>query len=153
MDNAGNPSEFSPLLPDAPTEDRIGTAVLAMEAGAAAAVAWFSALTYIQTHLVAESTATTVAEIDPRSFDVNFMVYGSVLGIAFAGCTAWVLMATIPSSYRRGGLSMVAALGGTVLGAGLTVPGRDRPFVLLVLAVAFSAVAVWFGRRAVRSWK
>lgn len=145
--------EFSPLPPDAPTEDRIGTAVLAMEGGAAAAIAWFAALTYIQTHLVAASTAKSVAEIDPRSFDVNFMVYGSVLGIAFAGGTAWVLMATIPSSYRRGGLSMVAALGGTVAGAALTVPGRDHPGALLALAVIAGGFAIWFGRRAVRSWQ
>jgi len=145
--------EFSPLLPDAPHVDRIGTAVLAMEAGAATAVAWFATLTFIQTRLLANSTATTVAEIDPNSFDVNFMIYGSVLGIAFAGCTAWMLMATVPSSYRRGGLSMVATLGGTVLGALLTVPGRTIPAALLGLAAAAAALAVWLGRRAVRSWQ
>ena len=145
--------EFSPVPSDAPTEDRIGTAVLAMEAGAAAAIAWFAALTFIQTRLLVDSTVTTVAEIDPRSFDVNFMVYGSVLGIAFAGFTTWLLMASVPSSYRRGGLSMVAALGGTVLGAMLTVPGRSVPTALLGLAVAAGALAAWFGRRAIRSWK
>ena len=145
--------EFSPLPPDAPTEDRIGTAVLAMEAAAAAAIAWFSLLAFIQTRLLADSTATSVAEIDPHSFDVNFMVYGSVLGLAFAGGVAWILMATIPSSYRRGGLSMVAALGGSVLGAGLTVPGRSHPLALVTFAALAGALATVLGRRAVRSWK
>ena len=124
-----------------------------MEAGAASAVAWFAALTYIQTGLLASSTATSVAEIDPHSFDVNFMVYGSVLGIAFAGGVAWVLMAPIPSSYRRGGLSMVATLAGTVLGAALTMPGRGSPGLLLALVVASAGLSIWLGRRAVRSWK
>jgi hypothetical protein len=145
--------EFSPLPPDAPTEDRIGTAVLAMEAGAATAVAWFAALTYIQTFLVAGSHAQTVAEVDPHSFDVNFMTYGLVLGMAVAGCTTWFLMASVPSSYRRGGLAMVAAFAGTVIGGLLTIPGRGHPLSLLVLAVVSGGLAVVLGRRAVRSWK
>lgn len=153
MDNAGNPSEFSPLLPDAPTEDRIGTAVLAMEGGAAAGVAWFAMLTYIQTHLVAGSTATRIEDVDRQSFDVNFMAFGLVVGIAFAGCVAWALMGSIPSSYRRGGLSMVAAFVATVLGMGLTFMLRGQPLLLLLLATIAGVLAVWLGRRAVRSWK
>ena len=153
MDHAGNPSEFSPLPPDAPTEDRIGTAVLAMEGGVAAGVAWFAVLSYAQTFLVANVTATKVEELDPHSFDVNFMAFGLVMGIAFAGCVAWALMGSIPSSYRRGGLSMVAALVGTVLGTGLTTIARVRPILLLILAVIAGALAIWVGRRAVRSWK
>jgi hypothetical protein len=145
--------EFSPVPSDAPTEDRIGTAVLAMEAAAATAIAWFATLTWIQTRLLSGSTVKSVAEINPHSFDVNFMVYGSVLGMAFAGCTAWILMAPIPSSYRRGGLSMVAAFAGTVIGALLTIPGRGHPIMLLVIAAAAIALALLLGRRAVRSWK
>ncbi|MES1259379.1 MAG: hypothetical protein ABUL71_02200 [Gemmatimonadota bacterium] len=148
-----NEPEFSPLLPDAPHVDRIGTAVLAMEAGAAAGVAWFGALTYIQTHLVAGSTATRIEDLDRQSFDVNFMAFGLVMGIAFAGCVAWAMMRPIPSSYRRGGLSIVSALIATVLGMGLTFLLRATPFLLLGLALFAGALAVWFGRRAVRSWE
>jgi hypothetical protein len=145
--------EFSPLPPDAPTEDRIGTAVQAMAAGTAAAVAWLAVLTFVQTRFLAASTATSVGELDPHSFDVNFMAFGIVVGMAFAGCTTWFLMASIPSSYRRGGLSMVAAFAGTVLGGLLTLPGHEHPAWLPALAVLAGVVSAWFGRRAIRSWK
>jgi hypothetical protein len=145
--------EFSPLPPDAPKEDRIGTAFLAMSSAAMGSVAWFSALTVIQTHLVAGSTAQTVAQINPNAPDVNFMVYGTVLGLGFTGVCAWVLMAAIPSTYRRGALAMVAALGGTSLAMVATLlvyqsAGRGALTGLGVLAIAF---AFWLGRRAVLS--
>ena len=145
--------EFSPLPPDAPKEDRIGTAFLAMSSAAMGSVAWFSALTVIQTHLVAGSTAQTVAQINPNAPDVNFMVYGTVLGIGFTGVGAWILMAAIPSTYRRGALAMVAALGGTSLAMVATLlvyqwAGRGALTSLGVLAIG---IAFWLGRRAALS--
>lgn len=145
--------EFSPLPPDAPKEDRIGTAFLAMSSAAIGSVAWFSALTVIQTHLVAGSTAQTVAQINPNAPDVNFMVYGTVLGLGFTGTSAWILMSAIPSTYRRGALAMVAALGGTSLAMISTLlvyqwAGRGALTALGVLAIG---IAVWLGRRAVLS--
>jgi hypothetical protein len=150
---SGGRPEFSPVPDDAPTTDRIGTAVLAMEAAAAAAIGWFALLAYVQTRLLVGSTARSVSEIDPHSFDVNFMVYGSVVGLAMAGCTSWLLMGSIPSSYRRGGLSMVAAFAGSVVGAMITVPGRRAPLSLLAVALVALGAAVLLGRRAVRSWR
>jgi hypothetical protein len=150
---SGGRPEFSPLPDDAPTTDRIGTAVLAMEGAAATAIGWFALLAFIQTRLLLGSTARNVGEIDPHSFDVNFMVYGSVLGLAVAGCTSWLLMGSIPSSYRRGGLSMVAAFAGSVAGAIITVPARGEPLVLLGVGVVALGAAVLLGRRAVRSWR
>lgn len=145
--------EFSPLPPDAPKEDRIGTAFLAMSSAAIGSVAWFSALTIIQTHLVAGSTAQTVAQINPNAPDVNFMVYGTVLGLGFTGVCAWILMAAIPSTYRRGALAMVAALGGTSLAmvATLLVYQWAGRRALTTLGVVAIATAVWLGRRAVLS--
>jgi hypothetical protein len=145
--------EFSPLPPDAPKEDRIGTAFQAMASAAAGSVTWFSALTVIQTHLVAGSTARTVSQINPNAPDVNFMVYGTVLGLGFTGMCAWVLMAPIPSTYRRGALAMVAALGGTSLAmiATLLVYQAAGRNALVALGAGSAILALWLGRRAVQS--
>ena len=124
-----------------------------MSSAAIGSVAWFSALTIIQTHLVAGSTAQTVAQINPNAPDVNFMVYGTVLGLGFTGVCAWILMAAIPSTYRRGALAMVAALGGTSLAmvATLLVYQWAGRRALTTLGVVAIATAVWLGRRAVLS--
>ncbi|HEY4321055.1 MAG TPA: hypothetical protein VGM77_07725 [Gemmatimonadales bacterium] len=149
---AGHPAD-SPVGPDAPTEDRIGTAGYAMAAAACTAVTWFALLTFIQTQLIAGSTVQTVSQVDPQSFAVNFLVYGALLGISFSAVVAWVLMAPIPSSYRRGGLAMAGALAGTVPAGALTVLVRalGGAGLLLVLALLAGLVTFWFGRRAVLS--
>lgn len=145
--------EFSPLPADAPKEDRIGTAFLAMSSAAAGSVAWFSALTLIQTQLLAGSTVQTIAQIDPNAPDVNFMVYGTVLGLGFTGASAWILMAAIPSTYRRGALAMVAALGGTSIAmvATLVLYQLGGRAALIGLGVVSVALAFGLGRRAVLS--
>ena len=145
--------EFPAVPPDAPKEDRIGTAFLSMSSAAAAAVAWFSVLTLIQSRLVAGSTITSVAQINPDAPDVNFMVYGTVTGLGFTGVCAWLLMAAIPSSYRRGALAMVAALGGTSLAmvATLLAFQAGGATALAGLAMVSAAAAVWLARRAVLS--
>ena len=115
----GNPEqrpEFSPVPPDAPKEDRIGTAFLAMGAAAAGAVTWFALLTLIQSHLIEGSTIRSIAQVNPDSADVNFVVYGTVLGLGLTALTAWLLLRAIPSSYRRGALAMVSALAGAPVG-------------------------------------
>jgi Co/Zn/Cd efflux system component len=145
--------DFSLLPPDAPKEDRIGTAFLAMGSAAAAAVAWFSGLTLIQTRLVVGSTARTITQINPNSPDVNFMVYGTVLGLGFTGVSAWLLMAAIPSTYRRGALAMVAALAGTSLAMVATLvlyQFTGRP-ALIALGIVSVTIALWLGRRAILS--
>lgn len=145
--------EFSPLPPDAPKEDRIGTAFLAMSSAGAGSVAWFSALTVIQTHLVAGSTVQSVAQINPNAPDVNFMVYGTMLGLGCTGVIAWILMVAIPSTYRRGALAMVAALGGTSLAmvATLLVYQLAGRGALTGLGIVSITIALWLGRRALLS--
>ncbi len=142
--------EFSPLPLDAPTEDRIGTAMLAMGSAAAAGLTWFALLTLTQTFLVIGSTAQTVAQVNPNAGYVNFMVYGTVVGLGFVGLTAWRLLAPIPSTYRRGALSMVAALGGTSFAmiATLVLYQLWGRMALIALAFVALALALWLGRRA-----
>jgi len=124
-----------------------------MGAAAAGAVCWFSLLTLIQLRLVEHSGARTIAQIDPNSADVNFLVYGTVLGIAVTGLVAWLLLHPVPSTYRRGALAMVSALAGTTLGMALTWFGFQvvgRP-ALIGLAMVSIGIAIWLARLAARS--
>jgi hypothetical protein len=145
--------EFSLLPPDAPKEDRIGTAMLSMEAAAAAGVVWFSVLMLIVTRLRAGATAQTLEQIDPHALYVNVGAYGTMLGILFIGVSAWTLLAPIPSAYRRGALAMVAALGGWCIAMGATYIANATmgPGALIGLAVAAAALSLFLGRRAVLS--
>ena len=145
--------EFSPVPSDAPTEDRIGTAMLSMGSAAAASVTWFAILTFIGARLAAGSTAQSVAQINPNAGYVNFLVYGAVLGLGLTGVSAWLLLAPIPSTYRRGALAMVAALGGTSLAMVATymVDQLIGRMALIGLAVFSLAIAFWLGRCAVVS--
>jgi hypothetical protein len=147
------PPRFSPLPPDAPTKDRIHTAVLAMACGTCAGVTWFGILTLIQTRLLRGSTARAITQIDPHSFDANFMAYGIPMGLAFGAIVAWSMMFAIPSSYRRGGLSLVAAFAGTVVGLVLTYVGRalGGATTLAAITVVFFLVTLWLGRRTLLS--
>jgi hypothetical protein len=148
-----NPSEFSPLPPDAPKEDRIGTAVLSMGSATAAGVVWFSALILVVTSLRADSTAQTLAQVDPHALYVNLAAYGTMVGVAFIGVCAWILLAPIPSLYRRGALAMVTALGGWCVAMAMTylahsVAGNGA---LIGLAAAAGALALFLRQRAVLS--
>lgn len=147
------PPRFSPLPPDAPTKDRIHTAVLAMACGTCAGVTWFGVLTLVQLHFLAGSSVTAVTQLDPHSFDVNFMIYGSLLGAAFAAVVTWTMMFPVPSSYRRGGLSLVAAFAGTVIAGMLTYAGRaiGGARALVGITVIFLLLTIWLGRRTIAS--
>jgi hypothetical protein len=142
--------EFSPLPPDAPTVDRISTAMLSMGSAAAAGVAWFSVLTLAVIRLRPDAAPQTATQVDPSSLYVNVAAYGTMIGVAFIGITAWRMLAPIPSRYRRGALSMVAALGGWCVAMAATFlahvaaggPG------LIGLAVLSAIVAIWLARRA-----
>lgn len=145
--------EFSPLGPDAPKEDRIGTAMLSIGAAAAAGVTWFSVLMLIVTRLRGGSTATTLEQIDPNALYVNVASYGTMFGVGFIGLCAWTLLAPIPSLYRRGALSMVAALGGwcVAMGATFLTSRLLGTAALIGLAIAFAALAVFLRGRAIVS--
>lgn len=145
--------EFSPLPPDAPKEDRIGSAVLSMGSAAAGGVVWFSALTLIVTRMRQGYTAQTIEQIDPHAGYVNVAAYGTMLGVAFIGISAWTLLAPIPSAYRRGALAMVAALGGWCIAMAATYLAHSTagPGALIGLGVVAAALSLWLGRRAVVS--
>lgn len=151
MDETTEHAGISPLGADAPTEDRVGLAGWSMVTAMAATVSWFGGLTYIQTRMVNGVTAQSVSQLDPKSVDVNFMVYGALLGVVFGAATAWALMSPIPSSYRRGGLSIAAALAGTVVAGILTAAAHmiGGPIALLGLTFVFGIVTALLARRAV----
>ena len=149
---SGRP-EFSPVPPDAPKEDRIGTAVLAMCAAAAAGVVWFSVLMLVVTRVRPESAAKTIEQVDPNAFYVNLAAYGTMLGVCFIGACAWFLLSPIPSLYRRGALSLVTVLAGWCIAMGVTytVYALAGPGALIGAAIVFAIGAYTFRRRAILS--
>jgi hypothetical protein len=88
-----------------------------------------------------------------RSTDAAFylLVGGTLAGIFIAGFAAWHLLAPIPSTYRRGGLSMVCGFA-TVILMLICVPvyeflGRNGLYTLLGVA---GVSTVLLGQRALR---
>jgi hypothetical protein len=145
--------EFSPLPPDAPKEDRIGTAVLAMSAAAAAGVVWFSVLMIVVTRLRPDVAPQTIEQVDPNALYVNLAAYGTMVGVCFIGVCAWLLLAPIPSRYRRGALSLVTVLAGWCLAMGVTFVANTlaESAGLVAAAIAFAGAAFVLRRRAVQS--
>jgi hypothetical protein len=145
--------EFSPLPPDAPKEDRIGTALLSMGSATAAGMVWFSVLMLIVTHLRADSTAQTLEQIDPHALYVNIAAYGTMIGVGFIGACAWTLLAPIPSRYRRGALSVVTALGGWCVAMAATYLAHAMAGggALAGLAIASVILALFLARQAALS--
>jgi len=79
------------------------------------------------------------------------LVGGTLAGIFIAGFAAWHLLAPIPSTYRRGGLSMVCGFA-TVILMLICVPvyeflGRNGLYTLLGVA---GVSTVLLGQRALR---
>lgn len=145
--------EFSPLGPDAPKEDRIGTALWSMGSAAAAGVVWFSVLMLLVSWLRGDTNAQTLEQIDPHDLYVNVAAYGTMAGIGFIWVVAWLLLKPIPSLYRRGALAMVAALGGWCVAMGVTFAARTiaGTAALAGVAVVFGVLALYLRRRAIAS--
>ncbi len=141
------PVSPNPLGADAPTEDRVGLAVIAVLAAVAAAVAWFSILTFMVSGL---RPTGGPAQIDTSAAYVNLFLYGLLGGLMCTGATAWFLMAPIDSNFRRGGLAIVAALFGFLVSMGVTFLANELlgGTALLGVALVGLVVAVVLGRRA-----
>lgn len=141
------PVSPNPLGAEAPTEDRVGLAVTSVLAAVAAAVAWFSILTFMVSGL---RPTSGLAQVDTGAAYVNLFLYGLLGGLMFTGATAWFLMSPIDSSFRRGGLSIVAALFGFLVSMGVTFLTNELlgGTALLGVAVISLVVAVALGRRA-----
>ncbi len=144
------PASPNPFGDDAPTTDQVGLAANAIGAGAAGALAILSAATFITGTLTQQRAVTSLKDVSPDDPQVNVIVFGVVLALAAAAGTAWVLMSPVRQSFRRFGLSVVAAFGGFVLAAVLTTILRETAGLagLLGLAVV-GAGGVWhFSRKA-----
>ncbi|HUR95656.1 MAG TPA: hypothetical protein VMY76_13820 [Gemmatimonadales bacterium] len=80
------------------------------------------------------------------------LFFGTMAGLLLAGVVAWLLLAPILSTYRRGGLSVVSGLA-TVLAMLVCIPvhqlaGRTGLFTLGGLALLLSAALARGARRA-----
>ena len=92
-------------------------------------------------------------DLDPNAAYVNILTYGVSLGLLASGALAWWLMKPVDSLFRRGGLSLVAALGGASLGMFGTfiadaVAGSTGLIALGVPALVVAALLIRRARRA-----
>ena len=79
----------------------------------------------------------------------QLLLWGTVAGIASAALVAWLLLAPLPSAYRRGGLALVSAFA-TVLAMLLCIPVNQtlgRPGLAGLIALSLVASAL-LARRA-----
>lgn len=87
--------------------------------------------------------------VDTRSGLANSLLLGAFAGLLAAGLTAWSLLGPLNSLYRRGGLSLTAAVG-TLIGTMLAVP-----FDMLLrqtgqlIFVALLALVAWRAYRSI----
>jgi len=87
--------------------------------------------------------------VDTRSPLANGLLLGALAGIFASGFTAWFSLVPLGSLYRRGSLSLTAAIG-TLIGMMLTVPFdmilRQPGLLLFAGILAFTA---WRLKRAI----
>ena len=124
-----------------------------MSAAAAGGVVWFSVLMVVVTRLRPDVTPQTIEQVDPNALYVNLAAYGTMIGVCFIGVCAWILLAPIPSRYRRGALSLVTVLAGWCVAMGVTyiahaIAGTGA---LVGAAIGFAGAAFMLRRRAVQS--
>ena len=96
------------------------------------------------------SGASSLRDVSPGDPQVDVMIYGVLGSLFLAGALAWFLMRPVASTFRRFGLSMVAALGGFLWAMVLTYLVRElvAPAALLALAVVALGAVAYFSRRA-----
>jgi hypothetical protein len=128
--------------------DPIRLALLAMGSGMAFGLAAVS-LTVLGVDFIRPATPTPAFAAGPAFY---LLVFGTLGGLVLAGVVAWLLLAPILSTYRRGGLSLVTAMA-TVLPmllcmAANQLAGRTG---LVGLALAALRVAVVLAGRARRA--
>lgn len=139
------PTSPNPLGEDAPTEDRVGVAANAMAAAMAFSIAAIAVVTWATARAAANSGVTS-RETIVDGLALNLLIYGTTLSVFASAGLAWWLMRLVGSSYRRGGLSIVAAFAGFLLSVILTmvVRGLLGSTALLGLAVLAAVVGGWF---------
>ena len=141
-----------PLGSDAPATDQVGLAMNAIAAGWSLAVGLLAIVTYVAGNLASRSGATTIKDVSPDDPQVNVMVYGVMISLSLAFALAWILMRPVASSFRRFGLSMVAALGGFLFAMIFTFVARQAVGATALLALAILAAGVtWLLMRRARA--
>ena len=125
--------------------DPIRLAVLAMGSGMAFGLAGVT-LTVLGVDLVRPAAPPPSPTAGPAFY---LLAFGTIGGLILAGAVAWRLMAPIPSTYRRGGLSLVTGFA-TVLPMLLCMLANQLAgrVGLVTLAVAALAVAALLAARA-----
>jgi len=119
------PLSPNPLGDAAATEDQVGLAAAAIVSGFALATTLLSLLTWWTWRLAMASGIDRIEALAPDAAQVNVITYGLPAVFACTGFLAWWLMRPIASTYRRFGLTMVAVLGGFVIGAVVTALVRE----------------------------
>lgn len=122
-----------------------------MGAGAAAAVCWAAAVIWIALLTLEPGGGPHALEnFDPDATYANIMLFGLLPTPFAAGFTTWLLMIRVRDSWRRGGLAMVAVLGGMVIAMITTFVTRQAfgRHGLLGLALVALLLALWLGRSA-----
>jgi hypothetical protein len=139
----------NPLGPDAPDRDYVGLAFAGMAAGIMTGTAVVAMALFLVRTLQAGQVPSTT--LDLGSAPATVLLLGTLAGVLAAAGVTWVLLAPIRSTYRQGGLAMVAAFA-TVVVSLLAAPadrlaGRAG---LLTLAAVAAFIAWRFALRARR---
>jgi hypothetical protein len=132
--------------------DHVGLALKAVTGGVFAGVG----ATALALYVVRGLQAQTPAPATPATTGLvpNLILTGWLGGACLAALLAWLVMAPIASSYRRGGFAMVAAFATLAL-ALVTMPadalfGRSGLFAIGVGGLASGAALAWQTRRRYR---
>jgi hypothetical protein len=128
--------------------DPIRLVPLAMGSGVAFGVGTV-ALTVLGVELLRPAVPSSNPTVGPSFY---LLVFGTLAGLILAGLVAWRLLAPVPSTYRRGGLSMVAGLA-TVIPMLLCMPVNQIAGTggLVGLAAVSLGISMLLGARARRA--
>lgn len=143
----------NPLGDAAATEDQVPLAGWSMAAAVGTAIACLGLVTWLTQWLGRDISATSVDQIDPNALHLNVLLYGTITSLFIAGWVAWLLMSPVASRWRRGALSMVAALAGLCAGMLLTFVAREvgGALALALISLLGTFVFGFSSRRAVRA--
>ncbi len=107
------PPSPHPLGAEAPARDYVGLAVRAMASGILAGTALILASLWLVRTLQVGVPAASTPDLDsPAAFT---LLLGAVAGVMLAAIVTWTLLSPIRSTYRQGGLAIVAGFATVVL--------------------------------------
>ena len=131
--------------PDAPTEDYVPLAAASVGFGILLGTALIAGVLLGVRALIAQAPPTTTP--DPTQPAGVLLIFGTLGGCAAAAVSCWAAMSPVPT-YRRGGLSMVAAFATFVMALLLAPVNELGGPVGLAVAAALCGGGAWMlGRR------